>query len=133
MNRVFVDTSAILALLVLSDAAHENAVEAFRKLEAHRSKLITSSYVLVETYALLTRRIGLEAVRTFRDDFAPLLEAVWVDEVLHEKGLDRLLTSRSTRLSLVDAVSFEIMRAQGIDDAFAYDGDFAKAGFTQVA
>ena len=133
MNRVFVDTSAILALLVLSDAAHENAVEAFRKLESQRSKLITSSYVLVETYALLTRRIGLEAVQVFREDFAPLLEAVWVDEVLHEKGLDRLLKSRSKRLSLVDAVSFEIMRAQGIDDAFSYDDDFVKAGFTQVA
>lgn len=132
MSRVFADTSALLALVISSDASHAQAVEAFRKLEARRSTLVTSSYVLVETYALLSRRVGRQAVRAFRQDFAPLLEAIWVDESLHEKGLDRLLEARSRRLSLVDAVSFEVMHAGGIDEAFTYDRDFLQGGFTQV-
>jgi len=40
---------------------------------------------MVETYALLARRLGLEAVRAFRSDLAPLLEVSWIDEAIHEE------------------------------------------------
>ncbi len=132
MSRIFVDTSAILALLVQSDAAHKKAAKAFQKLSSQQSSLLSSSYVLVETYALLTRRIGLDAARAFRDDFSPLLQVIWVDENLHNKGLERLLKSGSKKLSLVDTVSFEIMAREKITDAFTYDRHFINAGFSKV-
>lgn len=34
--------------------------------------------------------------------------------------------------SLVDAVSFELMRAEGIEEAFAIDPDFEREGFSLV-
>jgi predicted nucleic acid-binding protein len=34
--------------------------------------------------------------------------------------------------SLVDAVSFEVMRRHRIDDALAFEGDFTRAGFVEV-
>jgi predicted nucleic acid-binding protein len=34
--------------------------------------------------------------------------------------------------SFVDATSFVVMRAMGIDRALAYDGDFAAAGFVEL-
>jgi len=70
---------------------------------------------------LAGRRLGLEAVRSFRADFAPLIEVVWVDEALHEAGLDLLRERRKRRLSLVDAVSFVTMRQRGVAEAFAFD------------
>jgi predicted nucleic acid-binding protein len=88
--------------------------------------------VVVETYALLGRRLGLEAVRGFRSDLAPLIEVVWVDETLHEAGLDLLLERRKRKLSLVDAVSFVTMRGRGIEEAFAYDPHFEQEGFVLV-
>ncbi len=78
-------------------------------------------------YALLTRRVGLPAVERFREDFAPLLELVWIDGFLHERGLDLLLERGKTRLSLVDAVSFEVMSDRGVERAF--DADFEDEGF----
>ncbi len=72
MSRVFVDTSALLALVVGSDQAHGEASEGFARLRAERASLVTSSYVLVETYAVLQARIGIGAVRIFRESFAPL-------------------------------------------------------------
>jgi predicted nucleic acid-binding protein len=36
------------------------------------------------------------------------------------------------RTSLVDWVSFEVMRRRGIETAFAFDRDFATAGFAVV-
>ncbi len=128
MNRVFVDTSAVLALLHAGDRFHERAARQFEHLRSRRSALTTSSYVLVETYALLGRRHGLEAVRRFRDAFVPLLETVWVDRDLHEQGLDLLLARPAGRLSLVDAVSFAIIRRRRIPQAFAFDPDFENEG-----
>jgi predicted nucleic acid-binding protein len=132
MSAVFADTSALLALLNDKDEHHAAAAHAFRKLQSRRSLLLTTSSVLVETYALLGRRLGVDAVRAFRTDFAPLLDVVWVDATLHEAGLDRLLKHRRRQLSLVDAVSFEVMTRRGLGEAFAFDPHFEQEGFALV-
>jgi predicted nucleic acid-binding protein len=129
---VFVDTSAVLAFLNPKDEHHGRAVRAFETLKRRQAPLLSTSFVLVETYALLGRRLGLDAVRGFRGDLAPLIEVVWVDEVLHEAGLDLLLERRNRKLSLVDTVSFITMRARAIDEAFAYDPRFQEEGFAPV-
>ena len=127
MNAVFIDTSAILALLVGSDRAHPQAVEVFEKLRSRQAALVTTSYVLVETYALIDRRLGRDAVRDFRASFAPLIRVIWVDAAIHERGLDRLEKS-SHALSLVDAVSFEAIHQHRILEAFAFDRHFEREG-----
>lgn len=132
MSTVFVDTSALLALLVGDDSSHRAAKRAFDSLLREQARLFTTSYVLVETYALLGRRHGHDAVQRFRNDFAPLLNVVWVDAELHEAGLDVLLGSATRSLSLVDAVSFAAMRARGANRVFAFDRHFASAGFEPV-
>ena len=132
MSRVFVDTSAFLALLNPHDVAHKRARAAFERLAAASEALTTTSYVLVETYALIGRRLGSEAVRAFRESFAPLLEPIWVDEALHEAGLDLLLSRKSRRLSLVDAVSFVAIRQRVVDRVFAYDAHFQRERFDLV-
>jgi uncharacterized protein len=130
MTAVFVDTSAILALLNPLDESHGAARSVFAKLESSEARLVTSSFVLVETYALLARRLGLEAVVAFRREFAPLLDVVWVGSTLHESGLDLLLDRGLRDLSLVDAVSFLVMREHRIDEAFAFDRHFRAEGFS---
>lgn len=132
MSAVFVDTSAILALVNPRDANHGKARRAFDKLRGREAALLATSYVLVETYALLGSRMGLEAVRAFRADFAPLLEIVWVDDGLHEAGLDLLVERGKRRLSLVDAVSFVAMHRRGIGEAFAFDPHFEEEAFELV-
>ena len=73
MTRVFVDTSALLAILNRDDAQHAAARAAFQRLAASSATLVTTSYVLAELYDLLGRRMGAEAVRQFRQAFTPLL------------------------------------------------------------
>src|SRR5207245_1850030 len=128
MSRIFVDTSAFLALGVVTDAAHGRAALSFDGIRTRRDILITSSYVLVETYALLGRRYGMEAVRRFRDSMGPLLDVIWVEDSLHERGLDLLLKLGKRALSLVDTVSFLVIRDRRLDAVFAYDGHFEEQG-----
>ena len=132
MNQVFVDTSAILALLVATDEAHPAAKMVFARLAAREAALLTTSYVLVETYALLGRRLGIEAVRGFREQFAPLLEVIWVDQDLHNRALDMLLQRGSRQLSLVDVTSFLVIGEQQIEEVFAFDRHFENEGFRRV-
>jgi len=132
VNAVFADTSALLALLDAKDQNHAGAERAFARLRDRQASLVSTSFVLVETYALVGRRLGLGAVRSFRMDFAPLIDVVWVDEALHEAGLDLLLERRKRLLSLVDAVSFVTMRQKNVDEAFAFDPHFEQEGFSLV-
>lgn len=129
MARVFVDTSAVIALLVPTDDSHHLAKRIFQELWQREVPLVATSYVLLETYALLGRRIGLPAISRFRRKLAPLIKPIWVDQSLHERGLD-LLQLRSVRdLSLVDTVSFVAIREHGIDEVFAFDHHFDDEGF----
>lgn len=132
MTAVFADTSALLALLNTEDQDHDRAARAFAALRARQALLVSTSFVLVETYALVGRRLGVDAIRTFRSDVAPLLDVVWVDEALHDAGLDLLLDRRKRLLSLVDAVSFVTMRLKGLTEAFAFDPHFQQEGFSLV-
>jgi predicted nucleic acid-binding protein len=132
VTAVFADTSAFLALLNGHDEHHERAARAFANLRARRAPLVSTSFVLVETYALVGRRLGLDAVRSFRSDIAPILDVVWVDEALHNAGLDLLLDRRKRLLSLVDAVSFVTMRQGKMTEAFAFDPHFKDEGFSLV-
>ena len=53
-----------------------------------------------------------------------------VDESTHERSLDDLLLGDARKLSLVDACSIVLMRANRIDRAFAFDAHFREEGYT---
>ncbi len=126
---VFVDTSAIYALLVRTERGHAETATAFeRLLEAPRS-LISSNYVIVETTALLQRRIGLHAVHDLQSHIAPLLTIRWISETVHRRAAERLLRTDKRGISLVDCSSFTIMDAEGIEEALALDRDFEREGY----
>jgi predicted nucleic acid-binding protein len=63
--RVFIDTSAFYALLDRDDANHQRAKDVWTNLLKNENTLLTSNYVLVETFALVQHRLGIEAVRGF--------------------------------------------------------------------
>ena len=127
---VLVDTSALYALLDRDDPRHAAAAEQLRELRDPRS-LVTHSYVLVETTALLQRRAGVSAVRRLVDLTSPM-GVIWVDETIHKAAMAALLAAPRRRVSLVDRVSFELMRDRGISEAFAFDPDFVHEGFTTL-
>jgi predicted nucleic acid-binding protein len=126
---VFVDTSALYALLDRDDDNHVGAAEAFSSL-LDRESALTHGYVVVESTALVQRRLGMEAVRALVDDLLPALELVFVDESLHRAAVAALLAADVRDVTFVDRVSFELMRNRGVTEALAFDDDFARQGFT---
>lgn len=124
----FVDTSALLALLDADEEHHADAVRSWRRLAEIEAALTTSNYVVLETMAVAQRRLGVGAVRAFISEVVPLLDVVFVDEAIHGAGVTALLVAARRDLSLVDCTSFEIIRRQSVEHAFAYDRHFAEQG-----
>ena len=129
----FVDTSAFLAVLDQDDKHHTRASRKWSALIEGGATLVCTSYVLCEIVALLQHRLGMDAVRVFHDDIMPLLVVEWVSAELHRVGVAGVLAARRRDLSLVDCVSFEVMRHQGIQAAFAFDKHFREQGFVDVS
>lgn len=128
---VFVDTSALFALCDPGDresaSARRYADESF-PVRDH----VTHRYVEVETVSLVQARLGMAVVRTLIEDILPAIRVQAVDGHVHDAALADLLASDSRAVSLVDRVSFELMRRGRIETAFAFDGDFGRAGFDTV-
>lgn len=129
--RVFVDTSALYALLDRDDANHEAARETWARLLADPggADLVTHKYVLVEVLALVQRRLGVSAARVLVGDLLPVVRVVWVDEDVHARAVAALCAAGHHDVSLVDQVSFAVMSDLGLDHAFAFDEDFTRVGF----
>jgi predicted nucleic acid-binding protein len=130
---IFVDTSAFYALLDADDENHTRSAEAWPKIMASDEHAVTTNYVLVEAFALVQSRLGLEAVREFQDDVVPVLHVEFVTPEIHRLGIAALLAASRRGLSLVDCVSFEVMRDLGIKSVFAFDGHFEQYGFMPIS
>jgi predicted nucleic acid-binding protein len=126
---VWVDTSALVALLDTRDPNHARAHAIWERLRGGRPVLVTGNYVVAEAVAVLQRRLGMDAVDTLVDDILPAVTVAWVDGAVHAAAINSLRAARRRGLSLVDCISFEQMRRLGITAAFAFDPHFEEQGF----
>jgi predicted nucleic acid-binding protein len=127
----FVDTSYWVALAARSDTHHETAV----RLWTSRAKaLTTSNHVVGETWTFLNRRHGHRVAVEFTDGLraSPTLAVVHLPADVEQDAWRWLRRHGEREYSFVDATSFAYMRRNRIDTAFAFDGDFAAAGFVEA-
>lgn len=125
---IFLDTSAVIALADRSDDNHAEAVAALDKVTAQGQGILTHNYILVESAALLQSRIGLRSALAFLSDAAKLT-IHWVTPRDHADAVTLLAERNRRGLSLVDCMSFAVMRNYGVSAALAYNADFEAEGF----
>ncbi|MEK7310967.1 MAG: PIN domain-containing protein [Chloroflexota bacterium] len=126
------DTSAFLAVLDADDANHAATKATWEQLVRDGGDLVCTSYVLVESFALIQNRLGVDAVRAFHESVVPFLYIEWIDAHRHASSVAALLTAARRNLSLVDCSSFDAMRRLGITTVFTFDHHFAEQGFACI-
>jgi predicted nucleic acid-binding protein len=130
VGQVFVDTSALIALLDRADPRHEAARSTFLGL-ADRD-LVTHGYVVAETLAVARRRFGVDGVITLLDDLFPIINVLPVEPAIHASAQSRYRASLPSGTSFVDQASFGVMAQGSIETAFALDADFSAAGISVI-
>ncbi len=130
---IFVDTSAFVAIADETDDSHRIAMPTFERLVARGDALWTHNYVVTEAMAVIQRKVGLESALKFQSDVGRIATVYWVNRQDHEKGAELLKARNRRGLSLVDCVSFVLMKERRCKLAFAFDEDFRREGFESVS
>lgn len=128
---IFVDTSAIYAWANTADRNHDTAVRRLQTILDRGEPLLTHNYILLESTALLQARLGVAAALGLARD-SRIFTVDWVDDQLHAAGIRELQRMGKRQISLVDHISFLVMRRRDVTTAFAFDPDFLSAGFDLV-
>jgi len=126
--NVFIDTSAIFALLDRDDDFHQQSKEIFFDLLKKDCNFHCTNYILVESFALLQNRLGLKAAKSFQESMIPLFKIFWIDNKIYDMAISNLVIAGKD-ISLVDYSSFLVIRYLGIDKVFTFDSHFAKQDF----
>lgn len=130
-KRIFIDTSAFLAVGDESDRHHEEAV-LFRDQELlPQNYELTTSYILDETLTLIRNRLGIPASIDFSKKIrqSQIVRVLSVPKEVEEKALDLFERYDDKTFSFTDCVSFVVMQGMGIQTAFAFDQHFEQMGF----
>lgn len=75
----------------------------------------------------VSRKEAIKFLRAVLHD--PLIETVHADESIEENGFKLYQKYKDQNFSIVDCVSFVIMKEYGIKRAFTFDGHFSLMGF----
>lgn len=129
---IFVDTSALYALMDAADRNHQRARAAWAQWLDQPVQFFTSNYVLLESLALIQHRLGIQATRRFDEELAPVLNIQWIDAELHTTALRMMLALGQRDFSLVDCTNIELMRRRGHRVIFAFDRHYPDHGLTQL-
>ncbi|MBX3055291.1 MAG: PIN domain-containing protein [Anaerolineae bacterium] len=127
-------TGAWLALADRRDKYHGVATAVYLQLLQQHPRLVTTNLVIAESYALIRYRLGHEPgmrfLRSLRQ--SQRLVRLYADEAA-ELDAEQLLEKYADQdFSLVDAVSFVVMRQHELTQVFAFDHHFRVMGFTLV-
>jgi uncharacterized protein len=128
---MLLDTSGLLCVHHRGEMQHGDAQTLFRAAPLR----LTHSYVLAEFIALaqvrrLDRAAALAFVSELQDN--PLIQVIWVDELLHRAAIELLHRQLDKTYSLCDAISFLIMHERGLVEALTTDRHFEQAGFRRL-
>ena len=131
-NRAAVDTSALLAIASTRDQYHQRALAIEEQFRRSGGRWIGTTLVLGELHAHLLHRAGRAVARRV---LAGLLDDPgfeWRDasvELVQEALRGWIGRFDDQRFSMIDAVTFALMKQERIERAFAFDRDFVTAGF----
>ncbi len=132
MRALFLDASVWFASIVPKAEHHEVANARYADAVRTGYTLVTTPHVIADVHALVVRRRGPRSGQHFLD-FAfgeGAHHVVYPDPELINAAIDRWIRRFADQdFSLCDAISFEVMRREGVRCALTFDRHFATAGF----
>ncbi|NIP67085.1 PIN domain-containing protein [Candidatus Bathyarchaeota archaeon] len=135
--RLFIDTSAFLALEDENDKEHGEALgyrERLRREETGFRAVYTSNYVLDEILTLLRLKLGHRAAVVLGENLkrSKILRTLRVTPQIEDQAWNIFKKYDDKDFSFTDCTSFALMEREAISVAFAFDEHFQQYGFQMV-
>ncbi len=93
--------------------------------------MVTTNFILDETFTLIRKRQGISRVMELRDVIAKFGRQLQIERVTvaDEENIWKWFTRDIDKLSYTDCTSFAVMNRLGLKKVATFDEDFAKVGF----
>lgn len=128
--KTFIDTGAFCAFSDRKDSCHELAVRQFALILKENRPLITTNFIVDETYTWLRYRLGfgqaIEFLRRIRETEKrkQSLEVITIVRSIEDKAARYLEKYSDQDLSYTDATSFAVIQERKIKQVFSFDRHF---------
>lgn len=130
-GEVFLDTAYAIALVNREDSLHPAAEALAVRLQASRTRLLTTRAILLEIGDGLSRppyrHVATGLLSSLQED--PLVHITELTAALYEEAFSLYSQRRDKSWGLTDCLSFIVMSARGVTAALTYDIHFEQAGF----
>ncbi len=128
---VFLDSSFFKAIIDPKDEFHKKASRNLLEFKSKKTPLVTSNYILDETFTLIRARCGRLKLKEFRNFLNESEDEIKVYRVTvsDEAGAWDWILENWSNLSFTDCASFALMRRLRIKSVATFDTHFARAGF----
>lgn len=130
-SKIFLDTSYVIALVNERDQYHAQAQILSEQYEM--ADFLVTEAVLLEIGNALCRgfkQFAAEVIQYFLD--AEEVDIVSLTSELFLEGFSLYQRYQDKEWSLVDCISFVVMRQQGVQDVLTFDRHFEQAGFQRL-
>jgi predicted nucleic acid-binding protein len=127
---IFIDTGAFCAFSDRSDNYHEIAVRQFSLILKEKHPLVTTNFIVDETYTWLRYRLGFNQAIEFlhrirqAEKEKPRLEIITIGRPTEERAARLLEKYADQDLSFTDATSLAIIQERKLKQAFTFDRHF---------
>lgn len=129
--KIFVDTSAWLALNDRNDRYHEDSIKKAATIKNKKISLITSDYVIDESLTIIRFRVSHEAAVLFGESVfnSNIIQSVNITGDDKFASWELFKRYRDRQFSFTDCTSFILMRRLKLDKCFTFDNHFNQMGF----
>ena len=133
-EEIFVDSGAWVAIANKGDTFHSVAINIYPQVLMKYRHLMTTNFVVAEAHVIIRNELGHRAAIDFLEGIraSPRIERVMSALDLEAEAEKILRKYDDQDFSYTDAVSFALMKARRIREAFAFDKHFSAMGFLCV-
>lgn len=118
------------ALVDENDEFHQKGAFLWTKFKKEKLEIVTSNYILDETFTLIRKRRGRNIVDNFRKSLAGDMDVkIFRVTVEDEANAWNWFLSDWSNLSFTDCVSFALMKRLNLNRVATFDDHFQRAGF----
>ncbi len=133
MKRVFVDTSALVALFDRKDSNHLHSKAVLDRIKKDRTRMLITDYIFDECITTVLSAAGHHAAVSVGEFLlsSKIIEIAWLDQSVKLKAWNYFAQHADKLFSFTDCTSFIVMKELRVGTYFSFDSDFRQAGFVQ--